>query len=165
MTVEFGGFVLAVGGLALVIVGLFYLFGRKSQGLKNLGFLLGIGVVGVSRWVFPNVYTIDECGKVTAEFLILPTSTHYGNTMTYGSHCYLINNTDTELWIETALYGNKTAENSADEIITETVPPKSDQKFDVISLDYFFEDPRSIRTRSRNVKEDGIVQYTVRCAE
>lgn len=160
MTVDFVGYVITIGGLALLLWGVFYLAGRNNKGLKNLGFLLAIGVVVANRWVCPNVYIVDECGSVTEKYMVLPTTTPNGVPMRYGSHCYLINNSESSLWVSTVFYGNKNEKNSAEETIAELIAPETDIELDIISLDYFFEEPRSVKSRQKD-----FLKYMVTCGK
>jgi hypothetical protein len=149
--------------LLVLIAGTTFLIGKRKNNktIGSVGFVVALALFIFSKWVFPNVYTVSKCGDVKKEIMILPKTTEKGLPIAYGKHCYLLNKSSNELYVETIFYGNESPEKSPEQNIDENMAPQAEKEFKIVSLDHFFEpEEQSVRTKS-----SGEIRHKVSCAQ
>lgn len=149
--------------LLVLIAGITFLIGKRKNNktIGGVGIMIALLLFVFSKWVFPNVYTVSKCGEVTKEVMILPRTTDRGLRIAYGKHCYLLNKSSNELYVETIFYGDESPEKSPDQNIDESLAPQTDKEFKVVMLDHFFEpEKQTVRTKS-----GGVIKHKVSCGE
>lgn len=125
----------------------------------------------VGHWLFPNVYTVTNCGNFTKKILIIPTTLHQ-TKLGYGSHSYLVNESTHYLKVKTVLYGKFIEPISSEKMIDQTIGDQTVTEFSPLALDYFFTEPdQSVwhdTTWSQmpwNSELDPVAKYTIRCMD
>jgi hypothetical protein len=146
-----------------LIVGIAYLISRKknNKSIQGVGIIIAVVLIVVNKWIFPNVYEVSACGRVSKEILLYPKIDESGIQLSLGKHCYLLNKSNEQLYIETIVYGNVNTYKQPEKMINEEIPAGKGKEYNVVTLDYFFEaQDKSIRT-----KQDGELKYRVGCDE
>lgn len=107
-------------------------------------------------WVFPNIYTVTDCGKVEEKIMINPfLSFDYG-----GNNCYVINNSNHTLYVDTSIYGKD--ENDDIEHIKQIIKSKTTVKLKISRFSDLFELPATfIKTKAHNNQ----IYYYLGCEE
>ncbi|MDR2885341.1 MAG: hypothetical protein LBU95_00980 [Rikenellaceae bacterium] len=144
--------------LGAAIFGLCYLISKRTgkKWIGSVAIFACIGVFVLCSRTFPNVYTVHPDGTYTREVLLLPKVLPDGKLVN-GNHCYLFNDSDRAICVETHYYGSYSPESHPDSDIGGHLPPHDWGRLPISSVDDFFRDaPSSVRTKS-----SGEIRYRV----
>ena len=147
----------------VLMVGGGYLIGRNKnkKGIESIGIILAVILIIINKWIFPNVYVVQACGTVSKEMLLFPKTDETNIRLSLGKHCYLLNKSTEQVYVETIVYGNINTYKQPEKMINEILPAGKGKKYNVVMLHYFFE----AQDKTVYTKQDGELKYSVGCDE
>ena len=95
------------------------------------------------NWCTPAIFTITSCDEYTKDVLLFPTPNY-----SLGNHAYIVNQTDTSLYLEHIVYGVVSARRIKDNVIIE---PETIYRHREVKIEYILKDaPENIQTNNNN---------------
>lgn len=135
----------------------FFYFLVKEKKKKFWSFLILLILVPIDMYT-PAVTLVDDCGKYTSKVMIFPTG-----EFERGNHGYIVNNSESALFLETIVYSEEGADIKAAEeriVFAIIAPGETYQTYFGGRPDYIFEDaPESIQMKKGTEK----VTYRLSC--
>ena len=152
MIITLNAYFIICGIFALVcaLPALYTRFVKKQGNKMDWTYLLVFLLIPVN-WYTPGILTVTSCDEYTKDVLMFPSSEY-----SLGKHCYIINKTDSKLYLNFIVYGDVDKDEIHEDAI---IDAGTTYKAPIVSVNHVLTNPpESVRTKS-----DGQVESVLLC--